>query len=575
MTRLVLILAALLVAAPALADPGEWLCWNMPVGTYAPLPLGTDLTSGPGTGGKDNNGAFVRIFGCHFGATRGPSTVTIGGVEVVGYPVWNDHEIAVQLGPNVITGAIVVTTSAGASTMLETNGSGNAFTFTVRPGNIYFVDDTSPASPGSGTYDDPWRSPSSFMDNSPVINRPPGDILYIRSGTYAGQYMYPFTAQWTFDDVNTGGTAGNPIAFVGYPGERPIMSGQTHVAKWRNTATFASVQHIVFANMELIGEKGPQNDGCAGCVDDEPGAADIRVVNLKSHDIANISSSGVFKSAADDNVFLFNESYLQHGTSLSHDFYPSNGGDNLEIGWNYMHDSDYVGYVVSNHTDNINIDVVHSQNVRIHDNIVRGNIRGFGIGRTGNASTFFIWNNDVAVYGCSSCYGQMHTSGTLDSYHNTYVTLVGGTSPDTVFSTNPSPTTGLNIQGGRIRNNILISNGTAAYYSALNNDINLENNVDHNAYYGNGNANKAKEVAPINADPLFVDFATLDFHLQAGSPCRDAGSTAVAGLPGVFRDINGVARGSAYDCGAYEYTAGEAPVEFAGVPSARRVRTPF
>ena len=37
----------------------------------------TDLQSGPNTGGQNNNGVFVTIFGTGFGATQGSSTVTI------------------------------------------------------------------------------------------------------------------------------------------------------------------------------------------------------------------------------------------------------------------------------------------------------------------------------------------------------------------------------------------------------------------------------------------------------------------------------------------------------------------
>jgi hypothetical protein len=54
----------------------------------------------------------------------------------------------------------------------------------------------------------------------------------------------------------------------------------------------------------------------------------------------------------------------------------------------------------------------------------------------------------------------------------------------------------------------------------------------------------------ISADPQFVDAANGDYHLQAGSPCVDAGTSVGAPL----HDIEGTPRDAAPDMGAYEWT---------------------
>ena len=58
----------------------------------------SDLESGPNTGGQNNNGVWVTIWGKGFGATQGTSTVTVGGGAVANYPLWSDGKIIFQLG---------------------------------------------------------------------------------------------------------------------------------------------------------------------------------------------------------------------------------------------------------------------------------------------------------------------------------------------------------------------------------------------------------------------------------------------------------------------------------------------
>jgi hypothetical protein len=89
--------------------------------------------------------------------------------------------------------------------------------------------------------------------------------------------------------------------------------------------------------------------------------------------------------------------------------------------------------------------------------------------------------------------------------------------------------------------------------SSYTGDIELGTNNNGNAtvtysnvrggYAGNGN---------INADPLFVNAAADNYHLQTTSPCIDAGSASAPNLTAT--DLDGTQRilGSAPDMGAYE-----------------------
>src|SRR6476646_8515881 len=90
----------------------------------------SDLESGPNTGGQNNSGAFVTLWGKGFGASQGTSSVTVGGGAVAAYELWSDSTIIVQLGAGERTGDIFVTVGSAAS---------NGVPFTVRAGNIFFV----------------------------------------------------------------------------------------------------------------------------------------------------------------------------------------------------------------------------------------------------------------------------------------------------------------------------------------------------------------------------------------------------------------------------------------------------
>src|SRR5579859_2384830 len=65
----------------------------------------SDLESGPNTGGQNNNGVWVTIWGKGFGATQGTGAVTIGGASAANYPLWSDGKIIFQLGAAAKTGS--------------------------------------------------------------------------------------------------------------------------------------------------------------------------------------------------------------------------------------------------------------------------------------------------------------------------------------------------------------------------------------------------------------------------------------------------------------------------------------
>ena len=110
-----------------------------------------------------------------------------------------------------------------------------------------------------------------------------------------------------------------------------------------------------------------------------------------------------------------------------------------------------------------------------------------------------------------------------------------------------------------LRNNIIASNGSCGIAAAAGAEFQVidHNDVWQNGWEGGGNycdyGGAVNPPAPgtgdISSDPLFVDAANGDYHLQVGSACIDAGTSV--GAPAT--DIEGTLRDAIPDIGAYEW----------------------
>ena len=88
---------------------------------------------------------------------------------------------------------------------------------------------------------------------------------------------------------------------------------------------------------------------------------------------------------------------------------------------------------------------------------------------------------------------------------------------------------------------------------------------------------KVPYAAAISADPLFVNRAAINLHIQSGSPALDAAITISNGNSYKGYQVwngrplgqDGVSRpqGSGYDIGAYEYFAGGSTVQKPNPPT--------
>jgi hypothetical protein len=206
-------------------DDTDTLIIGTTISSGAPEILFTDVEYGPKTGGPNNLGVPITLFGKGFGASRGSSKVTIGGVEVGSYMVWgqnNAHNttldmIVVQPGENVSGGAIQIT--------INNLSSNTDLKFTPNAGKIYYVSTT-----GSDSAVCSEMAPCKTIGHSALDVMKPGDTVLVRGGTYQDGEVW----------FKNGGTPTAPKTIKRYPGETVnLANGSKQIIVNSNSITLS------------------------------------------------------------------------------------------------------------------------------------------------------------------------------------------------------------------------------------------------------------------------------------------------------------------------------------------------
>ena len=190
-------------------------------------------------------------------------------------------------------------------------------------------------------------------------------------------------------------------------------------------------------------------------------------------------------------------------------------------------DADIRGNTVTS-TNGVGIGVIDGGKARITDNTISGN-KLAGVRVDGSASDVSIVRNHLSR---NQAAGVIVGSGTAVIHHNLVT---------------ENANTGISVEQGataRVYNNTIIAPtgaGGRGIYATSNADPVVNNiivgytvgifkdgtqGIDYNCTYGNQGYNGPPGTGgqhAIQADPLFVDPANDDYHLQASSPCIDTG----------------------------------------------------
>ena len=580
-------------------------------GGAAPTQLYTDVTSGPSTGGENNNGMYLSVFGKGFSASGAGTTTKmyLDNIEVSTYISLGTsrgrtdvQQLATQIGalggmPNGTSLSIKVVTNGNIAADPST------LTFKINPGAIYFVslngDDTTGA-PNDITH--PYRNVQQTINNNsndPAIGctikaglQPvstagvwglivPGDVIVMRGGLWTNSHQtgddFFLRVQNKSGTPATGAIQTGPITLMGYPSEN-VQISQVLTA---NTAT-APGGGITSA------DSARQSIGCG---------AGMTITNLQ---IESGRNDGMISTQAGYNLNAFNgtnwrivnnemtgksATYNQNAKGAG----ATGSGNGIVIVGNHVHDV-YCGQkifgdngplqnhgvyidgtgsyeVAYNNIENIfggnGIQTFSSSgtditNVKIHHNLVH-DVNKFGLNISAQSTTgFSIYNNVIYNTALSGLALQASSGSPLSGakiYNNTIFNTVIGP-----FGLTSAGNHGVVLDNGSListsldmRNNIFVASPGTAYVSG---PLLGFGTFTNNLWFGGIGPYPDSSVttSSLSLDPLFVSTTSTppDLHLRASSPAVDAGSNAVSST--VINDFDAMSRpvGAGFDIGAYE-----------------------
>jgi hypothetical protein len=395
-------------------------------------------------------------------------------------------------------------------------------------GNCYYVDSVNGSDTNSGTTpSNPWKTLSPV--NAKKFS--PGSVISFKRGS-----------SWTGSLViNESGAPGNPITFTAYDtGDRPIL---------RNPGDSNNLTRAVIINANWVIVEG--------LLVRDTYDAGIKILAGAEHNIVRdneITNTGL-GIQINGQYSLFTHNYVHD----LHMVVNTPGGNNDDYG--------AVAVVLSN----------ASYNEISYNRMVNCIAPSYDFGTDGGAIEW--WGNTDGNY--------VHHNWAMDD--NGFLEVGGGSAKDTIVAYNVSINNGIfalvhltgsfasSVTNFRVENNTIVETGNGAYgwvalgfegvpiqstLLARNNILYINRFVaisnmssfthDHNLYYLSGGTKTGFTLGQGEkiADPLFVNLASQDLHLQPTSPAIDAGVNLGYTLD---FDDHPVPIGAAPDDGAFEF----------------------
>lgn len=420
-------------------------------------------------------------------------------------------------------------------------GTGRAATYIVAPGGN---------DAGPGTLAAPWRT----IGKAAEALRP-GDTVLIRAGTYHEQVV-----------PQNSGTAGAGIVYAAYPGETATIDGTgVDIPEWAGLFNMEGRSHLRVTGLRVVNARtNVHNPGILADTCDHVVIEGNTVVDTNDSGIAAWNSSWVTIAGNEvERACLggYNESLTVGNTtdfevrdnlvhlSTKEGICLKDGSARGRAFGNEVHHTDAVGFYVD-------AQARHTHDIDVYGNLSHDGVEdGFAVASevAGLLENVRLFNNVAWANGWN---GFLVSDCCVASHPIVNVLFANNTAYDNGRSGWGG---GLNVQnpqaqGVIVRNNVASGNLTFQLVVPAGSPPEKVR-VDHNLVDGfRGDPEEVRGDAFVEGDPLFVNPAGADFHLQAGSPAIDRGSAVSAPAT----DFDGVPRpqGAGIDIGAFERPSG-------------------
>jgi len=422
-----------------------------------------------------------------------------------------------------------------------------------------------------GTIDRPWRT---IQKAAATLTA--GDTVYIRAGTYPERVIPQHS-----------GSAGQPITYAAYPGETVTLDGTgiTLPDDLAGLFEIAGRSYIRVSGLHVI-NAGPFANNAAILVSDSD---HITVENCATFHTAS-SGIGVWGS---QQVIIAGNTVEQAGIGGGQECITIAGTSDFEVRDNTVLDCQKEGIDAKDGSSNglITGNVVSrpravgiyvdawdkpTHDIAVYQNVVHGVAAdGFSLASEmgGSLERIRVYNNvayhnryvGISLSGCCP-EAPSHPMKDIQIVNNTLYDNGWEEWGGGIGVENPD------VESVTIRNNLCSQN--LYFQIALDPGVPAQQvTVDHNLIDGfRGTEGEIYGDNYVEGDPLFVNPAGANFHLQPGSPAIDHGSAV--GAPDT--DFDGQARphGAGIDIGADEYVPFTnfvyLPITFKNGPPARR-----